>query len=57
MARFLREARILSNIQHAGIVSVIDFGKEEGDRPAFWVVPDTDNGSFFYAGAKWQIDF
>jgi hypothetical protein len=34
-----------------------DFGKEEGDRPAFLVVPNTDNGSFFYAGAKWQIDF
>jgi hypothetical protein len=34
-----------------------DFGKEEGDRPAFIVAPDTDNGSFFYAGAKWQIDF
>jgi hypothetical protein len=34
-----------------------DFGKEEGDRPPFYVAPDTDNGSLFYAGAKWQIDF
>ena len=34
-----------------------DFGKDEGDRPAFSVAPDTDNGSLFYAGAKWQIDF
>ena len=34
-----------------------DFGKEEGDRPPFVVAPDTDNGSLFYAGAKWQIDF
>jgi hypothetical protein len=34
-----------------------DFGKEEGDRPPFIVAPDTDNGSLFYAGAKWQIDF
>jgi len=34
-----------------------DFGKNEGDRPAFSVAPDTDNGSLFYAGAKWQIDF
>jgi hypothetical protein len=34
-----------------------DFGSEEGDRPPFVVAPDTDNGSLFYAGAKWQIDF
>ncbi|MGB5616673.1 MAG: hypothetical protein WBM78_07530, partial [Desulfobacterales bacterium] len=34
-----------------------DFGKDEGDRPPFSVAPDTDNGSLFYAGAKWQIDF
>jgi len=34
-----------------------DFGKNEGDRPPFVVAPDTDNGSLFYAGAKWQIDF
>jgi hypothetical protein len=34
-----------------------DFGKDEGDRPPFVVAPDTDNGSLFYAGAKWQIDF
>jgi len=34
-----------------------DFGKDEGDRPPFIVAPDTDNGSLFYAGAKWQIDF
>jgi hypothetical protein len=34
-----------------------DFGNDEGDRPPFIVAPDTDNGSLFYAGAKWQIDF
>ena len=34
-----------------------DFGKDEGDRPPFSVAPQTDNGSLFYAGAKWQIDF
>jgi hypothetical protein len=34
-----------------------DFGKDEGDRPIGIVAPDTDNGSLFYAGAKWQIDF
>jgi len=34
-----------------------DFGKDEGDRPIGVVAPDTDNGSLFYAGAKWQIDF
>jgi hypothetical protein len=34
-----------------------DFGKEEGDKPIGFVIPDTDLGSLFYAGAKWQIDF
>jgi len=34
-----------------------DFGKEEGDRPIGFVIPNTDLGSLFYAGAKWQIDF
>ena len=29
-AQFVREARILSNLQHAGIVGVIDFAEEKG---------------------------
>ena len=29
-AQFIREAQILSNLQHPGIVNVIDFGKVEG---------------------------
>jgi serine/threonine-protein kinase len=29
-ARFIREAQILSNLQHPGIVGVLDFGEEEG---------------------------
>ncbi len=29
VARFIREAQILSNLQHPGIVGVLDFGKEE----------------------------
>jgi hypothetical protein len=34
-----------------------DFGKDKFDKPFYIVAPDVDNGSLFYAGAKWQIDF
>jgi len=34
-----------------------DFGDLETDTPFGISAPDVDEGSLFYAGAKWQIDF
>ena len=36
-----------------------DFGKDNFDKHSIppIIAPDTDNGSLFCAGAKWQIDF